>query len=252
MVASKMLSASLEDYLEAIFHIVKDKKAVRAKDISKRLKVTASSVTGALRSLSERDLVNYAPYDVITLTQRGEKIAKDVVRRHEALRDFFVKVLMVEEQEADQAACRMEHAVPKTILERFIQFAEFVEVCPRGGAKWIAGFGYNCDHKGTQENCESCISHTLEEIKKKRLKRGSKAMATLMLKELQPGAKAKVTKIKIQGETNKRIVEMGVTRGALIEIERVAPMGDPIDVKVRGYHLSLRKAEADNIEVQML
>ena len=63
-----LLSSNMEDYLEAIYHISSKKQAARAKDISDRLKVNKSSVTGALRSLSEKGLVNYAPYDLITLT----------------------------------------------------------------------------------------------------------------------------------------------------------------------------------------
>jgi DtxR family Mn-dependent transcriptional regulator len=246
------LTASLEDYLEAIFHIIAEKEAVRPKDIAKRLKVSNSSVTGALRSLADKELINYAPYDVITLTQNGKTAAKDVVRRHEILRDFFVKVLAVEEIDADKAACQMEHSIPKLILERFIQFAEFVEVCPRGGAKWIAGFGYHCDQGDTQENCEKCISVTLEEVRQRRQQGGRKAMTTAKLKDLKPGQKGKVLKINARGETNKRIVEMGVTSGSVVEVERVAPLGDPIDIKVKGYHLSLRKDEAEGIEIEAL
>ncbi len=77
------LSASLEDYLEAIFQIVRDKQAARAKDISERLKVRRSSVTGALHALADRELINYAPYDLITLTDKGKIVAQAVVRRHE-------------------------------------------------------------------------------------------------------------------------------------------------------------------------
>ncbi len=246
------LTASLEDYLEAIFQIIAEKQAVRPKDIAKRLKVSNSSVTGALRSLADKELINYAPYDVITLTHNGRTAAKDVVRRHEILQDFFVKVLAVEEVEAEKAACQMEHSIPKFILERFIQFAEFVEVCPRGGAKWIAGFGYHCDQGDTQENCEKCISVTLEEVRQRRRQGGRKAMTTSKLNDLKPGQKGKVLKIDARGETNKRIVEMGVTPGSVVELERIAPLGDPIDIKVKGYHLSLRKEEAEGIEIEAL
>jgi len=83
MTLTDTLTASLEDYLEAIFHIIAEKQAVRPKDIAKRLKVSNSSVTGALRSLADKELINYAPYDVISLTPSGETAAKDVIRRHE-------------------------------------------------------------------------------------------------------------------------------------------------------------------------
>jgi DtxR family Mn-dependent transcriptional regulator len=242
----------MEDYLEAIFHIIEEKQAVRPKEIAKRLKVTNASVTGALRSLAEKDLINYVPYDVITLTPRGKTAAKDVIRRHEVLRDFFVKVLSVDEKEADRAACQMEHSIPKLILERFIQFADFIEICPRAGSKWIAGYGYSCDYGRVQDRCEECIEQTLEKVKKQKNEGGAKTMEKISLKDLQPGQKCKVLKVKANEEANKRIVEMGVTPGAVIEIERVAPLGDPIDIKVRGYHLSLRKDEAEEIEVEGL
>ena len=112
MTTADVLSASLEDYLEAIFHIVAEKHAARAKDIGKRMRVSRSSVTGALHTLAGKGLVNYAPYDLITLTKKGEAAAQDVVRRHEVLREFFVRVLAVDADDADEAACKMEHAVP--------------------------------------------------------------------------------------------------------------------------------------------
>jgi len=252
MTFSDTLTASLEDYLEAIFQIIAEKQAVRPKDIARRLKVSNASVTGALRSLAEKKLINYAPYDVISLTTAGKAAAKDVVRRHEVLRDFFVKVLTIEETNADKAACQMEHSIPRDILERFIQFAEFIEVCPRGGSKWIAGFGYHCDQGSTAENCEKCISVSLDEVRKRKMNGGRKTMEILNLKDLKPGQKGKVLKIKVRGETNKRIVEMGVTPGAVVEVERVAPLGDPIDIKVKGYHLSLRKEEAEGVEIEAL
>jgi len=250
MVASKALSASLEDYLEAIFHIISEKQVARAKDISRRLKVAGSSVTGALHSLAKKGLINYAPYDLITLTPAGKKAAEDVVHRHEALRDFFVHVLTVEYAEADEAACRIEHVISKNILERIIQFAEFVEMCPRGGSKWIAGFEYHCKHGDICDNCEKCISLILEDLKKS--KGVSKAMAIVNLKDLKQGQMARVAKIRARGDTNKRLVEMGVTPGAIIEVERLAPLGDPVEVKVKGYHLSLRKSEAEGIDVELI
>jgi len=125
--ARRKLSASLEDYLEAIHHIESEKGAARAKDIAERVGVSRPSVTGALKTLAERELVNYAPYDVITLTAGGKAAAKDVVRRHTVLREFFTKVLAAGEQEANEAACKMEHAVPPAILQRFVEFAKYID-----------------------------------------------------------------------------------------------------------------------------
>ena len=133
MMQKKALTASLEDYLEAIYHIIREKQAARVKEIAKRLKVNNSSVTGALKTLSKKGLLNYAPYDVITLTDKGEEAALDVIRRHEILKKFITDILCIEGSAADDAACTMEHAVTPEVLERIVRFVEFTEICPRSG-----------------------------------------------------------------------------------------------------------------------
>ncbi len=144
MAETDNLTESQEDYLEAIYHISRKKGAARAKDIAIRLSVRPSSVTGALRTLGAMKLINYAPYDLITLTDRGQAKAREIVRRHQALRHFFIHVLGIEEQKAETAACRMEHAVPTDIIERLIQYNRFVTTCPRGGITWNNGTGFSC------------------------------------------------------------------------------------------------------------
>lgn len=245
-----VLTESLEDYLEAIFQIISEKKVVRPKDIAARLRVSGASVTGALRSLAVKELVNYAPYDEITLTSAGRAAAKDVVRRHEVLRDFFVKVLAVEESHADQTACRMEHSIPRDILEKFVRFVEFVDLCPRGGANWIEGFNYLCDHGQNPGQCEKCVSGVLSKVKASAESKGEKV--SQRLRDMKPGEKGKVTAIGPGSPAVRRMVEMGVTKGTLVEIERVAPLGDPIEIKVMGYHLSLRREEADGILIERI
>jgi len=167
MTTSDALTASLEDYIEAIFHIVTKKKAARAKDIAGRVGVNSSSVTGALHALSERGLVNYTPYDVITLTRKGEEVARDVVRRHEVLRDFFIRVLSVDDTNAENAACKIEHAVPPAVMDRFVQFIEFIDSCPRGGEDWLEAFAERCKHGKERESCSTCISRALKATKEK-------------------------------------------------------------------------------------
>jgi DtxR family transcriptional regulator, Mn-dependent transcriptional regulator len=252
MIATGTVTASLEDYLEAIFHIVAEKNAARPKDIACRLKVSNASVTGALRSLAEKELVHYAPYDLVTLTDNGVRTAKDVVRRHEVLRDFFVGVLAVEHKVADEAACRMEHAIPTVILERLIQFAEFIEVCPRAGVQWFADRGYQCAKTNKNADCVKCLETALAETRKRVRHGPGKGDLMTTLNAIKPGEKAKVVKVNIRGEVGSRILEMGLLKGTIVEVERVAPLGDPIDVKVKGYHLSLRKEEASGVQVSRL
>ena len=70
------------------------------------------------------------------------------------------------------------------------------------------------------------------------------------LKQANIGETVKVVKLHGEGAIKRRIMDMGITRGTEIYIRKVAPLGDPIEVTVRGYELSLRKADADMIEIE--
>jgi len=137
----QQLSASLEDYLEAIYHIVERKQAARAKDIVERLGVHNSSVTQALRSLSEKGLVNYAPYDLVTLTEAGREAARDVVSRHRAVRAFLIEVLGIAPDAAEADACRLEHAISGDVLERLRGLMVFRRENPQLACRWDAARG---------------------------------------------------------------------------------------------------------------
>ena len=69
------------------------------------------------------------------------------------------------------------------------------------------------------------------------------------LKDVKVGETATVVKLHGEGATKRRIMDMGITKGVEIHVRKVAPLGDPIEVTVRGYELSVRKADAEKIEV---
>ncbi len=70
------------------------------------------------------------------------------------------------------------------------------------------------------------------------------------LKEIRVGGRAKVVKLHGEGAIKRRIMDMGLTKGVEIYVRKVAPLGDPIEINVRGYELSLRKADAEMVEVE--
>lgn len=70
------------------------------------------------------------------------------------------------------------------------------------------------------------------------------------LKDVSCGKSVKVVKLHGEGAVKRRIMDMGITKGAEVYVRKVAPLGDPVEVTVRGYELSLRKADAQMIEVQ--
>ena len=70
------------------------------------------------------------------------------------------------------------------------------------------------------------------------------------LKDVKVGGKGKVVKIHGEGAIKRRIMDMGITKGVEIYVRKVAPLGDPIEITVRGYELSLRKVDAETIEIE--
>ncbi len=141
------LSASLEDYLEAIFNIAAESGSVRSKDIAKSLGVSMPSVTGALRQLKRKELANYRPYGCVSLTDSGRAAAAQVARKHGILQAFFMDVLGVDPQLAQKAACKAEHSLGPEIITRLLYFIEFVTASGRDGRDLVGRFDIFCKNK---------------------------------------------------------------------------------------------------------
>lgn len=244
------LTASLEDYLETIYHVIHEKQAVRVKDIATRLGVQNPSVTGALKNLSKKGHINYSPYDVITLTDKGETAALDIIRRHEVMKTFLVDILCLENNEkAEKSACQMEHSVPSEVLERIIRFVEFAQICPRSGKEWISGFKRFCNSnfdgnmcQGEQEKCVGSFIQTPGQC-------SMLSSETLSLTEIKETDKARLVEVEGETQISIQLETMGVTPGSLFLVENIDSRTGDMDVAVRGYHLNMRKHEADTILV---
>ena len=156
------LSASSENYLKAIYFIVKENKAARVKDISKYLNIGPSSVSEALRSLADKCLINYQPYGIITLTDQGEKIAEELNSRHDIICNFLENVLLVDKDSVDINAGKIEYGVSEDVLEKFIRFLEFMQTCSCKEPKWIKSYKYYALHGDIQEKCHTCIARCKE------------------------------------------------------------------------------------------
>ena len=158
MAKAETLTESMENYLETILALEEDHKVARAKEIADKLKIQRGSVTGGLKTLAEKGLINYEPYSYITLTPEGKKIAKEVARRHAVLRDFLEGILRVDPKAAEENACRMEHAISGAVLERLVCFIDYIHTCPRAGDQWIEAFVEYCRSDSFSERkCETCI-----------------------------------------------------------------------------------------------
>jgi DtxR family Mn-dependent transcriptional regulator len=152
------LSSSQEDYLEAVLDLVRTGRVARVRDIARRLGVGMPSVSVALKALSARGLVNYDPYQVVTLTDRGQQVGEGINHRHAVLQDFLTEVLGVEPVRARSNACRMEHAIDDGVLDRLRDFARFVQRCPRIGRKWPRPPVHRGRDRATAASCRGCVA----------------------------------------------------------------------------------------------
>ncbi|AEB08853.1 metal-dependent transcriptional regulator [Desulfobacca acetoxidans] len=242
------LNARMEDYLEAIYHLERENQVARVKDIAGYLNLHKSTVSGALKTLAERRLINYTPYGLITLTPEGIILAKGVVRCHEVLQGFFVKILGIDQKIAEEAAYLMERAIPGVIVDRLIQFGEFLDICPRSGREWLQDFQRFCQDAAQRRQCEQCIFQCLENFEERQQQEKPR---TLLLHELKPGEKGIILSVDTSSSPGQRVQELGFIPGIVAEVERLGPYGDPVEVKVLGYHFSLRREEAVAITVEL-
>lgn len=226
------LSSSLEDYLEAILELQNLNRVARVKDIANLLNVKRSSVTIALRALAERKFVNYSPYSVITLTDRGEEIAKIITNRHTLLKSFFIDVLSIPEDTSEEVACKMEHGMNQIVFKKLQSFMTFMD-----------------DNK-------DIASKIKDEVNKIYCTENNKAIATpvdwINLNGCKPGEVCTVERLIVDSAARKRYIEMGLVKGQKVSLIKAAPLDDPIEIEINGYRLMLRREEAENILVKKI
>jgi DtxR family transcriptional regulator, Mn-dependent transcriptional regulator len=131
------LTASLEDYLEALFRIEQDRGVVRTKELAKRLGVTNASISSTMPKLDRMGLVLYERYAPIRLTPRGRRVAREILRREDALVRFFHEILGIPEDLAREEACRIEHDISPRSLRRLEAFLGFLKDRPRVLEGWF-------------------------------------------------------------------------------------------------------------------
>jgi len=152
------LTGSMEDYLEAALLIERRHGRVRVVDMARFLGVRMPSVTGMVKTLVERGYMVHSRYGDVRLTSRGRKVARKILARHETLKAFLLEILGLDEKEAEETACRMEHALGEEVSERFARFVEFVRLCPRCGRSLLDEFRrYSRERRLDRERCRRCI-----------------------------------------------------------------------------------------------
>ena len=159
------LTPTLEDYLQAVYRIELRQKVARPKDIAGAQHVARSTVTAALQALAERGMVNYEPYELITLTDKGRARAEQLVTRHHVVRTFLEDVLGLAAPQAEATACDMEHAVDREALSRLVCFLAFIRRRSPARGKWLDAFRRFIREGADGRSCEQCVKEYMNALR---------------------------------------------------------------------------------------
>src|ERR671910_3226667 len=131
-VASETLTRSVEDYLKAIYRLSPEGRPASTSEIAHLLALSAPSVTGMVKRLSEHGLLEHLPYKGVQLTEEGRRAALRMVRRHRLIEAYLVAFLGYTWDTVHAEAERLEHAVSDTLVERMAAVLGNPTVDPHG------------------------------------------------------------------------------------------------------------------------
>ena len=121
---SEMMTSSLEDYLEAVFVLSNKSDNVRVTDIAEFLGVSKPSVNRAVNTLKQQGFLEHEAYGSIKITPMGESYAANVLRRHKLIKQFLMNTLGVDEENAENDACKMEHVMSFVTIDKLYEYLE--------------------------------------------------------------------------------------------------------------------------------
>ena len=236
MTDTEAITPSMQDYLKAMLFLSESMDEIRVTDVASMLNIAKASVAQEIDHLKKHGLVTQKKYGPIELTADGKNIANEVRWRHSKLKQFLVEVLDVDPKIAEKDACLMEHAVSAHTMIKLMDYLE------KGG--------HIIKAKSDSDIPKTILRRELGE-QELRAVSVSEIKHVKTLDQLKTGECGKVLRITSPSPLKKRLLDMGLSTGAEIQVKGVAPMGDPLELKVKGYLLSLRKEEASQIYVEM-
>lgn len=235
------MSVSTEEYLEALYTLTQDGKTASTTEISKHLKIAPASVTEMLRKLADSGYVRYLPYQGVTLTAKGLKIAEKMTRKHRLLERFLHDMLKIGNEKVHREACEMEHALSDETERALCLTLKSPGKCP-DDEKIIPP----CELSFSScDECRKWGGGSLEEVGR----RNANVVSVSALKENQEGT---VAFIRGDNKVLRRLLDLGLTPGTRVNVTRVAPLKGPVEIAVRGSRLALGDEIACNVFVEMI
>jgi DtxR family Mn-dependent transcriptional regulator len=210
----------VEEYLEGIYRLQEKSGVARTSDIVKALQVVPGTVTNTVERLEKEGMLRHEPYRGVRLTDRGRRIALDVIRRHRISERLLTDFVHIDWDKVHDAACRLEHGITTDVIKKLEKALGHPKTCPHGNPIPTA--------------CGGIVEEK------------SEPLSTLNSEE-------RGVVVKIRDETPevlKYIATLGLLPGASIEIIEKAPFDGPVTIKVGGANHALSLSMASNIWVK--
>jgi DtxR family Mn-dependent transcriptional regulator len=217
---SEEITAAVEDYLETIYKIQEKSGVARTSDIVEALKVAPGTVTNTVERLEKEGYITHEPYRGVKLTERGLKIALQVVRRHRLSERLLTDILHVEWDKAHDAACKLEHGITDEIIKPLEKALRHPKTCPHGNP--------------IPTKCGGIIE--------------DKSYPLSTLNEQEQGTIVKITEEK--SDMLHYLNTLGLVPGASIQVVEKAPFDGPVTLKVDGNSHALSRTMASIIRVK--
>lgn len=209
LLARDSLTRSVEDYLKAIYHLSTANHPASTSEIAHLLDVSAASVSGMIKRLSDQGLLEHLPYKGVELTVAGRSAALGVVRRHRLIEAFLVEFLNYSWDTVHEEAERLEHAVSETLIERIAAALGHPSVDPHG------------DPIPESDGSVHELSYT-------------------PLSELAAGEMGEIRRV-AEGapERLRYLASLGLRPGVRVRVVGCQPFGGPVTILVRDAHLAI-------------
>ena len=149
------LTKSLEEYITTIYILEHNEDKIRVTDIADKMIVTKPSVNRAMKTLKEKGIINYAPYSDIVLTEKGKKIAQNILKKYDVVKIFLAEILGTDESTAVEDSIKIKSVISEETGEKLEQFM----------TKTLQIDKLKCNHSWENEKCREC-KRTLQNFKK--------------------------------------------------------------------------------------
>ncbi|MEM3394413.1 MAG: metal-dependent transcriptional regulator [Nitrososphaerota archaeon] len=210
----------LEEYLECIYKLEEKFKVARTSEIVKSLELSPGTVTNTLRRLRRMGYIIHRPYRGVRLTEKGRKIAIDVIRKHRLSERLLTDLLKLEWEKSHNAACRLEHSISEEIARLLDEALNHPKTCPHGNP---------IPTESGKVFDESCLP----------------------LSSLKAGIQCEVVKVTDESvQLLQYLKSVGLVPGALVEILNIEPFDGPITIRVGTRQQALNRKVASLIQVK--